>query len=95
MDWNSGRFHINADQLATPTDRMLVCGVKKYDVGRGSAPVVDAPLVEVPLVEPIAELLEGPFVLRSARPTTAIATLVFFIGGVLGFGAVATWPLWT
>ena len=77
LGWDSGRFHINEDQLATATDRLLVCGVKK-------------PRSSVRTIEPPPAAAES--IVRSARPSATIGTLVFCCGGVLGFFAVLTWP---
>jgi hypothetical protein len=85
IGWSTGRFHINEEQLATATDRLLVCGVKKPRIGRGSSPVVEAPVSEPSVTETIA-------VPVLARPTAALGTFVFAVGIALGFGVVTTWP---
>jgi hypothetical protein len=84
--WNTGRFRVNKDQLATRTDQLLVCGVKKARFGRGSVAVMEAGGDESIVDRPV-------YVRRRSRPGTLLSTGIFLIGAVIGFSAVWTWPL--
>jgi hypothetical protein len=86
ISWSTGRFRVNKDQLATPTDRLLVCGVKKARIARGSAMTLDTPLTEQITV---------PALVRTDRPSAKLGTFVFMVGAALGFAIVMTWPLMT
>jgi hypothetical protein len=83
LGFNSGRFRsVNADQLATPTDRMLVGRVER-PIARGSVPVIDQETGEI-----IRYVKIGP----RERPNLLEGTFVFAIGMVIGIVVVA-WPL--
>jgi hypothetical protein len=82
LGWTTGRFRtINKDQFATPTDRLLSGSVRNARIGRGS----------VPAMNPATEIINLPRLAHVRRPSAAFGTLVFLIGGVLGF-SVVTWP---
>ena len=83
LGFNSGRFRrVNVDQLATPTDRMLVGRVERL-IARGSMPVID---------QETGEIIRYVKVKPSERPSFLEGTLVFAIGVLLGMVVVA-WPL--
>ena len=72
----SQRFKaVNADQLATPTDRML--GRVKRTLARGSVPVIDQETGEIIRYRP------------RNRPSLLAGTFVFAVGVLLGMILVA------
>ncbi len=79
--WNTGRFRVNKDQLATATDQLLVCGVKKVRFGRGSAIAIEAGGDESIVDQPV-------YVRRASRPSTLLSVAIFLCGGAIGFSIV-------
>lgn len=79
--WNTGRFRVNKGQLATATDQLLVCGVKKAGLGRSSAVAIepggDSSVVDRPV-----------YVRPASRPGLLLSSALFFAGGVIGFSIV-------